>query len=87
MTDPQHTTYDDYIASEQYFTNLGDCPINDESLKGLSGYVYLDSFYIIQDDKAEYKYFVPVFNDGIATNDLGEAQEYLWNELVDSEIN
>ena len=91
MRDAQHTTYDEYIESEKYYRDLNDgIPDQgfDEQIQ--SGYVYLDGFYILEhydDMRRRSEYIVIIGNTSESFDDLGEAQEYLWNEWIDGEIN
>ena len=91
MKDAQHTTYDEYIESEKYCRDLDNCIPNqgfDEQVQ--SGYVHLDGFFIIEyfdSLRRRTQYLIMIGNTSELFDDLGEAQEYLWDEWVDGEVN
>ena len=75
-------TFDEMQDSREYVWDLSNELDTDYTSPG---FIYLDSFFVAELDNGAY--CVPIGNTQEVFSDLSSAEEYLWNEFVDDEVN
>lgn len=78
------TSFSEFAASAKFVDDLGEA-LEDELLNGQKGYVYSGSFWIAVTDFGSYN--VLIGNTEITTYDIDEAEQFLWDNWADSELN
>lgn len=74
-------TFEAFTATKQWVDNIGD--ILGEELNDMAGYVYADSFWI---ESCEMHFSTIVGNQEYASQDLNEAERWLWDNWAKGEL-
>lgn len=79
-------TFEEFQASRTWCEDLGKA-LQDESLQGIGGNLYDNSFYIGLFSDQPRKWWLIIERGEYVSADLAQLERRLWDEFADGEIN